>query len=99
MSRNPEHDVPAEPVGTASWDPAAIEQELDLRRYERPIPVVIASRVLRELQPGKLLKAIMKDEGHAPDFRALVRRQQAFELVAQQSTDRGHIIILGRRED
>ena len=100
MSTQLDHDLPEQDARVAEdWDPASIEKELDLRRYERPIPVVIASRFLRELAPGKLLKAITRDSRHGMDFRALVQRQHAFRLVAQESTERGHIVILARREE
>ena len=73
-----------------------IDQEVDTRGLNCPLPILKAKKALAAMQSGQLLKVIATDTGSLRDFQAFAK-QTGNELVEQQTVGEEFIHILRRR--
>lgn len=77
-------------------DVMQIDQELDTRGLNCPLPILKAKKALNGMQSGQLLKVISTDQGSLRDFAAFAK-QTGNELMAQQTLGNEFIHTLKRR--
>ena len=73
-----------------------VDQEVDTRGLNCPLPILKAKKALAAMQSGQLLKVVATDTGSIRDFKAFAR-QTGNELVEQQTVGDEFIHILRRR--
>ena len=73
-----------------------IDQELDTRGLNCPLPILKAKKALTGMQSGQLLKVISTDQGSLRDFAAFAK-QTGNELLEQQTVGKEFIHTLTRR--
>lgn len=73
-----------------------VDQEVDTRGLNCPLPILKAKKALAAMQSGQLLKVIATDTGSIRDFQAFAK-QTGNELVEQQTVGEEFIHILRRR--
>lgn len=73
-----------------------VDQEVDTRGLNCPLPILKAKKALAELDSGQLLKVVATDTGSLRDFQAFAK-QTGNELVEQQTVGAEFIHILRRR--
>jgi TusA-related sulfurtransferase len=73
-----------------------IDQEIDTRGLNCPLPILKAKKALAAMQSGQLLKVVATDTGSIRDFQAFAK-QTGNELVEQQTVGEEFIHILRRR--
>ena len=73
-----------------------IDQELDTRGLNCPLPILKAKKALTGMQSGQLLKVISTDQGSLRDFAACAK-QTGNELLEQQTVGKEFIHTLKRR--
>ena len=73
-----------------------IDQEVDTRGLNCPLPILKAKKALAAMQSGQLLKVIATDTGSLRVFQAFAK-QTGNELVEQQTVGDEFIHILKRR--
>lgn len=73
-----------------------IDQELDTRGLNCPLPILKAKKALTAMQSGQLLKVVCTDAGSLRDFAAF-SKQTGNELVEQQTLGNEFIHVLKRR--
>lgn len=73
-----------------------IDQEVDTRGLNCPLPILKAKKALATMQTGQLLKVVATDTGSMRDFQAFAK-QTGNELVEQQVVGEEFIHILRRR--
>ena len=73
-----------------------IDQELDTRGLNCPLPILKAKKALNGMQSGQLLKVISTDQGSLRDFAAFAK-QTGNELLEQQTVGNEFIHTLKRR--
>jgi TusA-related sulfurtransferase len=73
-----------------------IDQELDTRGLNCPLPILKAKKALTGMQSGQLLKVISTDQGSLRDFAAFAK-QTGNELLEQQTVGKEFIHTLKRR--
>jgi TusA-related sulfurtransferase len=73
-----------------------IDQEVDTRGLNCPLPILKAKKALATMQSGQLLKVVATDTGSIRDFQAFAK-QTGNELVEQQTVGEEFIHILRRR--
>ncbi|MEX8191749.1 sulfurtransferase TusA family protein [Comamonas guangdongensis] len=73
-----------------------IDQEIDTRGLNCPLPILKAKKALAAMQSGQLLKVVATDTGSIRDFQAFAK-QTGNELVEQQTVGAEFIHILRRR--
>ncbi|TDS74101.1 TusA-related sulfurtransferase [Comamonas sp. JUb58] len=73
-----------------------IDQEVDTRGLNCPLPILKAKKALATMQSGQLLKVVATDTGSIRDFQAFAK-QTGNELVDQQTVGEEFIHILRRR--
>ena len=73
-----------------------VDQEVDTRGLNCPLPILKAKKALADLQSGQLLKVLSTDAGSVRDFQAFAK-QTGNELVEQQSAGDEYIHVLRRR--
>ncbi len=73
-----------------------IDQEVDTRGLNCPLPILKAKKALATMQSGQLLKVVATDTGSIRDFQAF-SKQTGNELVEQQTVGDEFIHILRRR--
>lgn len=73
-----------------------IDQEVDTRGLNCPLPILKAKKALATMQSGQLLKVVATDTGSIRDFQAFAK-QTGNELVEQQTVGDEFIHILRRR--
>ena len=73
-----------------------VDQEVDTRGLNCPLPILKAKKALAAMQSGQLLKVVATDTGSIRDFEAFAR-QTGHELVAQQTVGEEFIHVLRRR--
>ena len=73
-----------------------IDQELDTRALNCPLPILKAKKALTAMQSGQLLKVIATDAGSLRDFAAFAK-QTGNELVEQQTVGKEFIHVLKRK--
>lgn len=73
-----------------------VDQEVDTRGLNCPLPILKAKKALATMQSGQLLKVVATDTGSIRDFQAFAK-QTGNELVEQQTVGDEFIHILRRR--
>ncbi|MGE8492885.1 sulfurtransferase TusA family protein [Comamonas sp.] len=73
-----------------------IDQEVDTRGLNCPLPILKTKKALATMQSGQLLKVVATDTGSIRDFQAFAK-QTGNELVEQQTVGEEFIHILRRR--
>ena len=73
-----------------------IDQEVDTRGMNCPLPILKAKKALASMQTGQLLKVVATDSGSLRDFQAFAK-QTGNELLEQQAVGDEFIHILRRR--
>jgi tRNA 2-thiouridine synthesizing protein A len=73
-----------------------IDQEVDARGLNCPLPILKAKKALATLESGQVLKVVSTDAGSLRDFQAFCK-QTGNELLEQQSTNGEYIHVLRRR--
>jgi TusA-related sulfurtransferase len=73
-----------------------IDQELDTRGLNCPLPILKAKKALTGMQSGQLLKVISTDQGSLRDFAAFAK-QTGNELVEQIVWQDEYVHVLRRR--
>ena len=73
-----------------------IDQELDTRGLNCPLPILKAKKALTAMQSGQLLRVVATDAGSKRDFTAFAK-QTGNELVEQQTQGNEFIHVLKRR--
>jgi TusA-related sulfurtransferase len=73
-----------------------IDQELDTRGLNCPLPILKAKKALAELTSGQILRVVSTDTGSMRDFEAFAK-QTGNELVEQSAEGQDFIHILRRR--
>ena len=73
-----------------------IDQEIDTRGMNCPLPILKAKKALSAMQSGQLLKVVATDTGSLRDFQAFAK-QTGNELVQQDTVGDEFIHILRRR--
>ncbi len=73
-----------------------VDQEVDTRGMNCPLPILKAKKALAGMQSGQLLKVVATDTGSIRDFQAFAK-QTGNELVEQQTQGDEFIHILRRR--
>jgi TusA-related sulfurtransferase len=73
-----------------------IDQEIDTRGLNCPLPILKAKKALAAMESGQLLKVVATDTGSIRDFQAFAK-QTGNALVEQQTVGEEYIHILRRR--
>lgn len=73
-----------------------IDQELDTRGLNCPLPILKAKKALTTMQSGELLRVMSTDAGSMRDFAAFAK-QTGNELVSQETLGQDFIHVLKRR--
>lgn len=73
-----------------------VDQEVDTRGLNCPLPILKAKKALATMQSGQLLKVVSTDTGSIRDFQAF-SKQTGNELVDQQTVGDEFIHVLRRR--
>lgn len=73
-----------------------IDQELDARGLNCPLPILKAKKALTSMQSGEVLKVISTDAGSVRDFAAFAK-QTGNELLAQETEGDHFVHVLKRR--
>ena len=73
-----------------------IDQELDTRGLNCPLPILKAKKALTTMQSGELLRVTSTDAGSMRDFAAFAK-QTGNELVSQETSGNEFIHVLKRR--
>jgi TusA-related sulfurtransferase len=73
-----------------------IDQELDTRGLNCPLPILKAKKALTSMQSGELLRVTSTDAGSMRDFAAFAK-QTGNELVSQETSGNDFIHVLKRR--
>ncbi len=73
-----------------------IDQELDTRGLNCPLPILKAKKALTTMQSGQILKVVATDTGSLRDFAAFAK-QTGNELLSQTTEGSDFIHILKRR--
>ncbi|BBL23338.1 MULTISPECIES: sulfurtransferase TusA family protein [Comamonas] len=73
-----------------------IDQEIDTRGMNCPLPILKAKKALSGMESGQLLKVVATDTGSLRDFQAFAK-QTGNELVHQETVGDEFIHVLRRR--
>jgi len=73
-----------------------VDQEIDTRGLNCPLPILKAKKALSTMESGQLLKVLSTDTGSLRDFVAFAK-QTGNELVAQETLGNEFVHILKRR--
>ena len=73
-----------------------IDQEVDARGLNCPLPILRAKKALAGMASGQLLRVVATDTGSLRDFQAFAK-QTGNELVEQRSEGAEFIHVLRRR--
>jgi TusA-related sulfurtransferase len=73
-----------------------IDQELDTRGLNCPLPILKAKKALTAMQSGQLLKVVATDAGSLRDFAAFAK-QTGNELIEQHTAGNEFIHVLKRK--
>ena len=73
-----------------------IDQEIDTRGLNCPLPILKAKKALATMASGQLLKVLATDTGSLRDFVAFAK-QTGNELVSQETLGNEFVHILKRR--
>ena len=73
-----------------------IDQDLDTRGLNCPLPILKAKKALTTMQSGELLRVTSTDAGSMRDFAAFAK-QTGNELVSQETSGNDFVHVLKRR--
>lgn len=73
-----------------------VDQEVDSRGLNCPLPILKAKKALSAMQSGQLLRVVATDPGSMRDFAAFAK-QTGNELVEQQAVGGEFVHVLRRR--
>ena len=73
-----------------------IDQEVDARGLNCPLPILRAKKALAGMASGQVLRVVATDTGSLRDFQAFAR-QTGNELLEQKTVDGEFIYLLRRR--
>ena len=73
-----------------------VDQELDARGLNCPLPILKAKKALSTMVSGQTLRVTATDQGSLKDFQAFAR-QTGNELIDQQTQGKEFIHVLRRR--
>lgn len=73
-----------------------IDQELDTRGLNCPLPILKAKKALGPMESGQLLRVVSTDPGSVRDFAAFAH-QTGHTLVEQRTEGADHFHVLKRR--
>ena len=73
-----------------------IDQELDTRGLNCPLPILKAKKALSAMQSGQVLRVTATDSGSVRDFQAFAR-QTGNELLEQLTAGADYIHVMRRR--
>ncbi len=73
-----------------------IDQEVDTRGLNCPLPILKAKKALATMQSGQLLKVVATDTGSIRDFQAFAK-QTGNDLMGQETVNGEYITVLKRR--
>ena len=73
-----------------------IDQELDTRGLNCPLPILKAKKALSGMQSGQVLRVTATDSGSVRDFQAFAR-QTGNELLEQLTAGADFIHVMRRR--
>jgi len=73
-----------------------IDQEIDTRGLNCPLPILKTKKALTGMQSGQVLKVLSTDPGSMRDFVAFAK-QTGNELVSQETVGNEFIHLLKRR--
>ena len=73
-----------------------VDQEVDSRGLNCPLPILKAKKALSGMQSGQLLRVVATDPGSMRDFAAFAK-QTGNALVDQQAVGGDFIHVLRRR--
>ena len=73
-----------------------IDQELDARGLNCPLPILKTKKALTAMHSGQVLKVIATDAGSVRDFAAFAK-QTGNELLSQETVGNEFIHVLKRR--
>lgn len=73
-----------------------IDQEIDTRGMNCPLPILKAKKALAGMESGQLLKVVATDTGSLRDFQAFAK-QTGNVLVHQETVGSEFIHVLRRR--
>jgi TusA-related sulfurtransferase len=73
-----------------------IDQEVDARGLNCPLPILKAKKALAALESGQVLKVVCTDTGSLRDFQAFAK-QTGNTLIDQQTVGAEFIHVLRRR--
>lgn len=73
-----------------------IDQELDTRGLNCPLPILKAKKALTTMQSGQVLKVVSTDTGSLRDFAAFAK-QTGNELLSQETVGNDYVHVLKRR--
>ncbi len=73
-----------------------IDQELDTRGLNCPLPILKAKKALSGMESGQVLRVTATDSGSVRDFQAFAR-QTGNELIEQQTAGADYIHVMRRR--
>ena len=73
-----------------------IDQELDTRGLNCPLPILKAKKALSAMESGQVLRVTATDSGSVRDFQAFAR-QTGNELLEQLTAGADYIQVMRRR--
>ena len=73
-----------------------IDQELDTRGLNCPLPILKAKKALSGMESGQVLRVTATDSGSVRDFQAFAR-QTGNELLEQLTAGADYIHVMRRR--
>ncbi len=73
-----------------------IDQDLDTRGLNCPLPILKAKKALSSMESGQTLRITATDSGSVRDFQAFAR-QTGNELIDQQTAGADFIHVMRRR--
>lgn len=73
-----------------------LNQELDARRLNCPLPILRAKKALGELSGGQVLKVMATDPGSVKDFQAFCK-QTGNELVSHSESPSEYVFFMKKR--
>lgn len=74
-----------------------IDQEVDARGMNCPLPILKAKKALAHMASGQVLKVLATDPGSLRDFQAF-SRQTGNELLGQETSPQQEFIHLLKRK-
>jgi len=73
-----------------------VDQELDARGLNCPLPILKTKKALTAMQSGQVLKVVATDAGSVRDFAAFAK-QTGNELLSQENVGDEFVHVLKRR--